>query len=494
MDLLGLMMRYIGRHISISTLSHGKVVGEVASVGEDCVRLINSIEVGELDDQGWFSQIQHADPDSVYGPRNPETLVHTHAILSVTCFDEDICDVPESGVVVVGESQSEEADHTSDVGSVDKCAIDEALDIDSLKLLLGVGLIRLVDSQRGGDLLNRIGAVRKDIASKLGIVIPKVRVRDDFQLDHHAYSICISGCEVARSMLPPDRLLAIEANDKSCSIVEGDETTDPAFGLRAVWIDPDQSERAELAGYSVHDSSTVVATHLAEIVKRHAAEILSYDDVRALVEKLRVSSPTLVEQIVPDVVSIRTLHRVLYRLLEEQVSIQSLGKILEALGDVSDSNSNIDVLVAAVRRRIGRIVCEPYENAKGEIHAITVDEEIEKLFLDDLSSDNQLAENLTAASFVALMRERWEILHHEFLSVVILVSDLLRLPVSRAINNHEPRVAVLAMNEIPHNLKVKVVETIWHDKFERVVEARGDVDGGECGSTPKDEHEVHRPR
>jgi len=225
--------------------------------------------------------------------------------------------------------------------------------LDKLELEIGYGLIPLVDEARGGDLLHRIGSIRRQVGSELGIFIHPVRVRDNLQLSAQEYVIKLKGVEVARAQLIPGRLLAMSTRP-DCGPLEGMATTEPAFNLPAVWIDTDSKSRAEMEGYTVVEPAAVLATHLSELIRAHADEMLSRQDVKDMCESMREFAPSLVEDLIPDRVPINTLHNVLRALLHERVPVRDLTTILETLANQGATAHGPDFLVARVREALAR--------------------------------------------------------------------------------------------------------------------------------------------
>ena len=210
-----------------------------------------------------------------------------------------------------------------------------------MEVEVGVGLIRLADPKRGGDLLDRIGRVRQSVASEIGIIMPKVRIRDNMRLEPNQYRIKIADMSIAQDYLEPSQLLAIDSG-LTTGQVDGIPTKDPAFGTDAKWIHPSLQDDAEMFGYTVVQPGAVLATHLTEVCRRHADEILTRDATKHLVDELKASHPTVVDELVPGMMTLAEVQSVLQMLLREQVSIRQLATILETLGDYAIAHERSD--------------------------------------------------------------------------------------------------------------------------------------------------------
>jgi len=233
------------------------------------------------------------------------------------------------------------------------------LKLDTIELEVGYGLVGLVDANQGGDLLDRISAIRRQLTVELGLIMPPVRIRDNLQLRQHDYRFKIRGSVVAQGMTIPGKWLAIDSGVTTASIA-GEPAKEPAFGLDARWIEPAQKSQAEALNYTVVDATSVVATHLTEVVKSNAAELLSRQEVSELIAQLKQRSPKLVEEVIPSIVKTGDLHRVLQNLLRERVPIRDFETIVETLADWSSKTKDLDVLTEYVRHSLRRSICQQY--------------------------------------------------------------------------------------------------------------------------------------
>jgi flagellar biosynthesis protein FlhA len=338
--------------------------------------------------------------------------------------------------------------------------VETYLAVDPMELEVGYGLIKLVDRKQGGDLLDRITMIRRQVAIDLGIVVPPIRIRDNMSLEPNQYSIKLRGVEVARGEALPGYLLAINSGAASDAL-QGIETTEPAFGLPAVWIEESQRASAEYRNYTVVETSGVVATHLTEVVKRHADELLTRQEVNRLLDNLKTRSPKLVEEVVPEILKAGDVQKVLQNLLRERVPIRDLETILETIGDWGGRTTDVDVLTEYVRNSLARTISQQHSRDDNTIHCVTLDPKLEDLV-------NSHIERSERGSFVTMPpavqnRIVAEIQKQLKAAVagsggqtpVILCSPQIRAAVRRIIEHSLPHVAVLAYNEIVKSVQVQ---------------------------------------
>ncbi len=339
-------------------------------------------------------------------------------------------------------------------------SVDNLLPVDPMELEIGYGLIRLVDRKEGGDLLDRITNIRKQTATEMGIIVPPIRVRDHLQLEPNQYVIKIRGVEVARGECMPGYLLAID-NGMVSSPISGIETTEPAFGLPALWIHEQAKVDAEQRHYTVVPASSVLATHLTEVIRRHADELLTREHAHRLLDALRQKSPKAVDDVIPEIVKIGELQRVLQNLLRERVPIRDLETILEALADWAPRTRDSDILTEYVRNALARTVCQMYKDSRNVVRMVTLDPSIEDLINAHLER-NEHGGMLTLPPetqnrLVAAMRDRIEqaLPGAGGQTVAILVSPQIRMWVRRMIEPALPHVPVLSYNEIVRGIEVQ---------------------------------------
>jgi flagellar biosynthesis protein FlhA len=254
---------------------------------------------------------------------------------------------------------------------------DAILKLDELMLEVGMGLVPLVDGKQGGQLLARVKSIRKNIAQQLGFLVPSIHITDNLALKDREYVIYLRGVEIARWELRRDSLLAISSNADAPDL-PGQDTREPAFDVAAKWISPQNQGQAIAAGYAVVDPTSVLAAHLAEVIKQVAYELLSRHETRRLIDRLSESHPKLADELIPKLMSLGEVQKVLQQLLREQVSIRDLGTILETLVDAAAFNKNPIALVEAVRHSLGRALIRPLLNDKGELQVVTLDSAIEE--------------------------------------------------------------------------------------------------------------------
>ena len=334
-----------------------------------------------------------------------------------------------------------------------------ALSLDELELEIGYGLISLVDPDRGGELLTRIRGVRKQLASDLGFVVPLVHIRDNLQLEPNSYSILVRGNPVAKGEVPPGRWLALRGDDKAAK-VPGIKTRDPAFGLPAVWILERDRERATAAGYAVVDASTSVATHLAEVIRGHAPELLSRQHLRDLLDQLTEQSPKVVEEIVPAIVPIAVLHRTLRALLAERVSVRDLPTILETLAEYVPKIQDPDLLTDLVRERLGRTITRRYQGNDGSLRVITLSPDVEETLRHGVQrSDSGSYLSVDPSTLDRLVKGIEEVVKQvggvsDGRGPVLLSSQAVRSPLRQILARVVPRLAVVSHNELPADVRI----------------------------------------
>lgn len=338
-------------------------------------------------------------------------------------------------------------------------AVQAAAEVDPIALEIGYGLIGLVEPAHGGDLLNRIVNLRKQVAADLGLVLPPVRVRDNPSLAAREYRMTLRGVEVARGEVVPSGLLAVRSAPEAPEL-PGMHTTDPAFGTPAVWISEAERPVAEASGYTVVEPSVVVATHLHEAVKRYGWRLLSRQDVQEMLDRLRERQKALVEELVPQVLTVGDVHRVLQLLLREGVPIRDLVTILEVLSDAGRAVKEPERLVELVRRGLGRGLYQHLLDDQGRLNVLVLDPQAEQLLLEgaqgrgDVESLQRLPQAVQAA---------WEAASQLSPYPVLLCSGGVRLAVRRLLEATVPQLAVLAFEELQPDLPIHRLGTVRVD-------------------------------
>jgi flagellar biosynthesis protein FlhA len=338
--------------------------------------------------------------------------------------------------------------------------VEATLAIDPLSVEVGYALIALVDEKQGGTLLSRVRAIRRQIASDTGLVVPPVHVADNLQLGPRAYALFVKGVEVARGELYPERFLAINPGTAS-QPVDGIRTQEPAFGLPAWWIPAESRERALAAGYTVVDPTTALSTHLSETVRTFLPDLLSRQQTKEMLDRVTQTSPKLVEELVPKVVSVGEVQRVLRQLLRERVPIRDLTTILEALADVAASTKDPDAINEAVRAALGRAICRQYQNDKGELPTIAFAPALEERLLQSVVRTDQgpmLAVDPTEAQHLAARIAR--ALETAVAQPVLLCTPALRPHLWRLFTRVLPQIGVLSHNEVPPHVRVAPVAVL----------------------------------
>ena len=336
--------------------------------------------------------------------------------------------------------------------------VEPLLRIDLMEVEVGYGLVRLVDTAQGGDLLERVTMIRRQIATELGIVVPPIRIRDNMQLDPNQYRVKIRGVEVATGRIYPDQFLAMDAGVATGKL-EGEQTTEPAFGLPAVWITPAQRNRAEVMGYTVVDPTSVVATHLSEIIKSNAAELLTREQVSQLLDNLRQTAAAVVDEVIPDIMRQGEVHRVLQNLLRERVSIRDLEIILETLSNYATKTKDIDVLTEYVRNAVSRSISQQYQEPDGKLYVITLDPALEDLVSRSVERTERgtfvkLAPDLVHRIAQAISREAERLVASGH-QPLLLCSPNVRAYVRRLTESAMPNLVVLSYNEVARGVMVE---------------------------------------
>jgi flagellar biosynthesis protein FlhA len=339
----------------------------------------------------------------------------------------------------------------------------EALPIDPLELAIGFGLVPLVDQKAGGSLLSRVSAIRRQIASELGMVIPPVRIHDEVGLDSHEYIVKVRGAEVARGRTMAGHQLAMDPGD-AVGQLPGVTTTEPAFGLPATWIPDSARAEAEALGYTVVDSESVIVTHLTESIRTEAAELLTRQETRQLLDQLKESNAAVVDEVVPDVLSLGEIQRVLQSLLREGVSIRDLGVIVEAIGDKARLTRDPSLLAEYARQALGRSITAPFIGADRKLRAIALDPMIEQEVSDSITatSDGEYLamEPSRAQALVTALRDRSDGASAQGARPVLLCSARVRRHLRRLCEQTLPNLAVCSYNEIVPGIRVETVGVV----------------------------------
>ncbi|HTV73734.1 MAG TPA: flagellar biosynthesis protein FlhA [Candidatus Acidoferrales bacterium] len=335
------------------------------------------------------------------------------------------------------------------------------LSYDPMELEIGFGLIPLVDVNQGGDLLERITLIRRHAARDLGIAVPPIRVRDNLQLRPNSYLVKIYGLEVAQAEVMVSRLLAMNPGTAT-SPIDGIPTTEPAFGLPALWIGENSRAEAEMAGYTVIDPTSVIATHLTELIKSHAPDLLGRQETSALLDNIKSHYPVVVDELVPGLLTVGEVQRVLQNLLRERIPIRNLVMILETLADAARVSKDVDYLTEKVRAALARHISAEYAE-DGLLSVITVDARLESLLSEAVRRGEDafalLDPNTVSRIYTSLTRQI-ALAQNAGLQPIVLCSPSVRLALKRLTERAAPQLVVLSYSEIAPGLKVESIGQI----------------------------------
>lgn len=344
---------------------------------------------------------------------------------------------------------------------------DDVQPVDAIGLEVGYRLIPLVDKSQGGQLLGRIKGVRKKLSQEFGFLMPSVHIRDNLDLLPNAYRITLMGVAIDEAEIHADRELAINPG-QVFGTVSGIKAKDPAFGLDAVWIEASQRDQAQTMGYTVVDASTVVATHLNQIMAKHAHELLGFEEVQKLLDQLQQLSPKLVESLVPSPLPLSRLHKILQNLLQEGIPIKDIRTIAEALAEVAPRSQDNDALTSAVRIALSRLIVQTIYGVGDELPVITLKPELEQLLLQAVAQAQQSGGTSADAVVEPGLADRLQrsvadaVQKQEMVGqpAVLLVSTAIRAMLSRFLRFSVQGLHVLSYNEIPDSKKITIVATI----------------------------------
>jgi flagellar biosynthesis protein FlhA len=337
-------------------------------------------------------------------------------------------------------------------------SVESLLPLDRLELEVGYGLIPLVDEEQNGELLNRIRAIRRQFATDSGFIVPPLRIRDNLQLKPGEYRMLIKGDEVARGEMMLGYVMALHSGEVKRTI-EGIPAKEPAFQLPALWIQEKKKEEAQFAGYTVVDLSTVMATHLTELIRAHADEFLNRQDVQKLVDRLSQSHPKVVEELIPNLLSLGVIQRVLQNLLRERVSIRDFLTIVETLADYAPLSKDPEILTEYVRQKLARSILRQYENTEGVLAIVTLDQQIEDMLREKIQRGDQgtylaLEPNL-AQRILRSIHQTLDRLTQLNVQPILLCSPLVRRHLKKLLDRFLPQVVVLSHSELTSQTKIQ---------------------------------------
>ncbi len=342
---------------------------------------------------------------------------------------------------------------------------EDMLMVDLLELEVGYGLVPMVDASQNGELLDRIRSIRRQFVQSHGLVIPPVHIKDNLQLNPNQYAVYLKGVRIASAEAKPNHYLAMDPGTASEKI-EGTETTEPAFGLPALWIAEDKKERAQIAGYTVVDCTTVMATHLSELIKRHAHELLGRQEVQNLLDTTARSYPKLVDELVPNLMSLGGVMRVLQNLVREDVSIRDMRTILETLADHAPRTQDEDLLTEYVRQSLARQISNKVAEENNVLPVVTLDTELEETIQKSVQYSGQgsylALDPRTAERLLNSLSEQIKQASSET-HPVLLCAPNIRPHVKRLTEQYIPQLPVLSYNEITAQLQIQSIGTVQID-------------------------------
>jgi flagellar biosynthesis protein FlhA len=345
---------------------------------------------------------------------------------------------------------------SADARAADK--LESLLTVDTLQIELGYGLVALADKRKGGDLLERVTGVRRNFAQEMGLIIPPIRLRDNLQLGANDYRFLLKGHPVAQGQIMPGHWLAMNATN-SKAVLKGIATTEPVFNLPATWITEVERKSAEVSGYTVVDAASVLVTHLSETIKRNCHEVLSRQDVQLLLDNLKQTHPTVVNELVPGQLSVGQIQRILQNLLAEGVSIRNLAALLEKVSDFAALTKNPDELSEYARRALGPQLTKPFQSTAGALCAITIDPKLEQQLAQGV---RQSANEIALVMDPRLARHIMDCLTRfiqQMLTAghqpVVLCAPQIRLGFRRFFESTFTELAVLSYADIPSRVQVQ---------------------------------------
>jgi flagellar biosynthesis protein FlhA len=336
--------------------------------------------------------------------------------------------------------------------------------LDLMEVQIGYGLISLVDGDRGGALLERIKGLRRQTANEMGFLIPPIHIRDNLQLRPNEYAILLKGVELVRSDVMPGHVLAIDPGNAQKGVVQGIPTKEPAFGLPAIWVPEGARDQAQVAGYTVVDPSSAIATHLSELIKRHAHELIGRQEVQALLDDLAKTHPKLVEEVVPSQLPLGGVVKILSNLLRERVPIRDLRSILEAVADYASTTKDPDNLTEAARQALARTITRQFINPDGTLPVINLDPRLDRKLAEQVGVSGQGGywpfDPAMAQKLLGVLKQAAERVAGQGHQPILLCSPTIRRHLRRMTERVLVSMPVLALSEIDGVVKIKAIETV----------------------------------
>jgi len=352
---------------------------------------------------------------------------------------------------------------SADIAKEEEAALEDILKVEMLELTLGYQLIRLADASQGGDLLERIRSMRRKIASDFGFLMPQVRIRDNLHLRPNQYQILLKGISIGEGTIIPDKFLAMDSG-MATGDMEGEATKEPAFGLDAIWISPNKKEDAIINGYTVVDPATVISTHMSELVKRYAEDLLTRQEVQSLVTKIKTDYPVVIDDVLK-VASIGLIQRVFRALLHEKIPLKDMLTILETIADIGEYTKNVDIITEQVRAKLSRVITQMYTGDNGVVNLLTFSTASEQMMLEKSKENNGVRNLLLNVSEInnliqVTSQKATEVLQKGISPVIIIVDPQLRRPIAEIFERFSLDVVTLSHAEIDSNAKFEVMGSI----------------------------------
>ncbi|WP_104402267.1 flagellar biosynthesis protein FlhA [Vibrio penaeicida] len=408
---------------------------------------------------------------------NPKALMITAGILGVMGIVPGmphfafllLAMIAGGGAYYISKKQKEEANkpktpakQEAEPVSQKELSWDDVQPVDVIGLEVGYRLIPLVDRDQGGELLERVKGVRKKLSQDFGFLIPAVHIRDNLELPPNSYRITLMGVAVGEAEIRADQELAINPG-QVYGVVEGEATIDPAFGLEAVWVKDDQKETAQALGYTVVDSSTVLATHLSQLLTNNASQLIGHEEVQNLLEMLGRNAPKLVENFVPDQLQLGVVVKVLQNLLNEAIPIRDIRTIVQTLSEYSSKSQEPDILTAAVRISLKRLIVQEINGIEPELPVITLIPELEQILHQTMQASGGESAGIEPGLAERLQSSLSQATHDQELKgepAVLLTSGVLRTTLAKFVKNTIPNLRVLSYQEIPDEKQIRIVQAV----------------------------------
>ncbi len=387
-----------------------------------------------------------------------------YALLKYERGELKLFDAPRDEQPAEGEQKAKKpVKSQEEIAKEEEAALEDILKVEMLELTLGYQLIRLADASQGGDLLERIRSMRRKIATDFGFLMPQVRIRDNLHLKPNQYQILLKGVPIGEGDIEPDRFLAMDSG-MATGDLKGSPTKEPAFGLDALWISPDDKEDAIINGYTVVDPATVISTHMSELVKRHAEELLTRQETQALVDKIRGDYPVVIDDVLK-VASIGLIQRIFKALLHEKIPLKDMLSILETVADIAEYTKNVEFIVEQVRARLSRIITAMYTGEDGVIKLLTFDTASEQKMLEKSQEQDGVRHLLLNVGEInqliqATSEKATQLLQKGVSPVVIIVDPKLRRPLAEIFERFSLDVVTLSHAEIDAGARFEVLGSI----------------------------------